>query len=305
MIPRGRPVRSPLQRTASRGPTRCFGFQLLGLTTIGFWLAGCAAPGPAGLDLAARRAQAEADFARAVLLKPATDSPLDEALTYAPILVEAVATPPVDAPVDSDLPQRAVYAGEMTAELRAAPYRQWVYWWWYPADAGSAAEARAWCWLRITLDSRDLPVIWETLSSRDRFISVYVAQSLEDAARRQFAAPEPGCRFVVERAGAAQTRIGLVRVLSEGPVPMGPMVYLDANHQVTSVICRCMPSQVRDVAATGWFTLEPAETAPGQRAAPDVETLFLPGKFFKTCPHARKLADPRFLDQALRLPDGF
>jgi len=294
-----------LRRTARRGPARRFGINLLAIASIGLWLAGCAARGPAGLDLAARRAQAEAAFARAVLLKPATDSPLDEALIYAPILVEAVDAPAADAPVDSDHHQRAVYAGEMTAELGAAPYRQWVYWWWYPPDAGSAAEARTWCWLRITLDSRDLPVIWETLSSRDRFISVYVAQSLEDAARRQFAAPEPGCRFAVERGGVAQTRIGLIRVLSEGPVPMGPMVYLDANHQVTSVICRCMPSQVRDVAATGWFTLEPAEVAPGQRAAPDVQTLFLPGKLFKTCPETRKLADPRFLDQALRLPDGF
>lgn len=239
---------------------------------------------------AARQQRAEqVIFATAVLLKPATEQ-LPEAQTFAPLILEESTGPVAEsAPAD-----RTVYAGEMGVELRGVPRRPWVYTWSYP-DGN-------WCWLRVTPDSLGFPVIWEVLTRGSDAVELYVARSLEERAAAQFGGPLTGRRFAIEAGGACDA---VVRILNDGPVPMGPMVYVDARRGVPTVICRCMPAQVRSVGATGLYELLAAETQPGERVAPSAESAFLPRRVMRASPAARAAADPGFLERQLRLPDGF
>ena len=49
-------------------------------------------------------------------------------------------------------------------------------------------------------------------------------------------------------------------VLDDGPVPMGPIVYLEAGTRlVGTIICRCMPSQVDEFTETPYYDLLPLD----------------------------------------------
>ena len=52
------------------------------------------------------------------------------------------------------------------------------------------------------------------------------------------------------------------RIIDDGPVPMGPYVYLNAppSRTVTTVLCRCSPSQVEAFIETRYYDLRPLET---------------------------------------------
>jgi hypothetical protein len=266
------------------------------------WIVGCsakrqAAPSTSAEDAAATRNHARIEFALAGLLKPPAEG-MSPALLAAPIIVEEVSA--AVRPENGE--RRAVYAGEMAAVLQGVVYQQWVYWWEYPQGE---SEVSNWCWLRVTLDSRGSPVIWETLTARDARVEIYAAQSLEDQAREQFGAPVGGPAFSLAPQDASATSADIVRIISDGPAPMGPMVYVDAAHRIATVICRCMPAQVSAVSATEYYELAAAETFPVGPVAPSADTAFLPARLFSTCAAADVLVDPRFLEQALRLPIGW
>ena len=54
----------------------------------------------------------------------------------------------------------------------------------------------------------------------------------------------------------------VARVIEDGPVPMGPIVYLSAGtRQVSTLICRCMPAQARKLLATRTYDLLPFQEA--------------------------------------------
>jgi hypothetical protein len=54
----------------------------------------------------------------------------------------------------------------------------------------------------------------------------------------------------------------VARVIDDGPIPMGPIVYLSAEtRQVSTLICRCMPAQARRLLVTGTYNLRPFQGA--------------------------------------------
>lgn len=173
-------------------------------------------------------------------------------------------------------------AGTLVLGGRAFP--QMSYLW----RAGDGAD-RTLRGVRITLDSRGLPVIWEVLDGGAPNDSkavrvVFVAQSLEARARTAFGPPLPGRRFAVE-AGAAAPETIVARVLDEGPALMGPEVYVNGAGEITAVTCRCMPPQVRRLVSTAWYELR---RLPGD----DLEAAAL-------------LASQPDVGAALRLPPDF
>jgi hypothetical protein len=100
--------------------------------------------------------------------------------------------------------------------------------------------------VRMTLDEKGMPVIWEVLRDSTGMRVIYVGQSLEAEAMRQHPQPLPGHRFWIEP-GRSDTSV-IARVLDETNVPMGPIVYLEASTgTVSTIICRCMPAQAGDV----------------------------------------------------------
>ena len=50
----------------------------------------------------------------------------------------------------------------------------------------------------------------------------------------------------------------VARVIDDGPVPMGPIVHLSAgSHNVSTLICRCMPTQAKSLLETKTYELRP------------------------------------------------
>jgi hypothetical protein len=112
----------------------------------------------------------------------------------------------------------------------------------------------------MTLSSAGAPVIWETVGGSGHRQRIYVAKSLETAALAAFGPPLPGRSLSIEQSQAAAPSTIIVRVLEDGPVPMGPMVYISGRPpEVASVICRCMPAQAREIRGLGEFEIALAE----------------------------------------------
>jgi len=166
--------------------------------------------------------------------------------------------------------------GETHAILGGVRHRQFHYQWWHrPPDGSWRSQG-----VRMTVDDDGQPLVWEQLAAPSGLRVLYVSEALESRARRQYGDPLPGRAFAVERAPDVTPTTVVARALADGPVPMGPWVYLDQPTDVTSLICRCMPSQVRgplertdyrlrawepfDAAGVGWVQ-ERVEDPPEKR----------------------------------------
>ncbi len=140
---------------------------------------------------------------------------------------------------------------------------QLVFLWWYVPNSDScgplAGIPRG---IRIVLGPDGMPLLWETLgdSSAPRFF--FVSQSLEFVARKQFGEPLPGRSFSIERSLEETPNIIVAGILDDGPVPMGPYVYVEASEQrsISTVHCRCSVSQFDEVVETIVYQLFPLDT---------------------------------------------
>jgi hypothetical protein len=154
--------------------------------------------------------------------------------------------------------------------------------------------------IRLTLDSRGLPVIYEVLGHTNRMTQIYVNQSLETAARAGSGAALDGRQFAIERSPVETPNVRVPRILDDPPAVMGPIVYLHAeSHAVATVICRCMASEAKELTGQSFYELVPAGFSGNLPPATWLETAFprwLPEDF--TNPSNR-------LSRSLRLPAGF
>jgi hypothetical protein len=243
------------------------------------------------------RERAQASFERAIFYKPREDSMAGLEMTFAPLIVQEVdggvvgtanlARTLKGVPADADPspfgavlgegggprvdPSRhTLYAGTFNTRINGVDHDQVVYFWRYPPRSDEpwceipishqpSPEGRG---VRITLGSDGFPLVWEALSTATDTRELYVSESLERAALRGFGDPLPGRRFAVERAADEARDVVVARIIDDGPVPMGPYVYLNAPpvRSVTTVLCRCMPSQVSEFVETSYYDLVPLET---------------------------------------------
>lgn len=295
--------------------------KLLGLLLTTACIAGCFPEGGA-TDLAPaprldrRRAivreRATREFPAGLILKPARAANLDRdfALDLAPLLLlEKTAK---GAPISfefgkleesgrrievADTPR--VYFHESTAILRGAEHRRLHYVWFF-RPRKSSASGKLWRRreVRLTLDQAGFPWVQEVLGDSTGLISLYVGSDLEEASKAAHGPPLPGRELAVEPSVESAPAVVVPRILSQGPVPMGPWVYLDREHfDVTTLLCRCMPSQVEGSIATSEYELE---------SLPDA----LPAEISGLAPLAAEFQEalddassPDWLDRALRLPD--
>ena len=226
--------------------------------------AGCAtAPSPpAEADPGAfLRRRAEQSFAEAVLLKPRAAVPEEvSAVRLAPLLMlETGSSNP--APDAAAVP--AVFFTEGAVLLNGRVHAQMSYAWRGAPRPPAPDHPLPWQGIRITLNTAGDPVIWEVLQDSSGAALLFVARSLEVAALGEHGPALPGRRHAVERAVHEAPGVVVVRVIEDGPVPMGPIVHLDsARGDVTSVICRCMAPQVRHLSGQGEYELLPSGTDP-------------------------------------------
>jgi hypothetical protein len=215
--------------------------------------------------------RANVQFANAVLFKPVEVGPTNSlAFKLAPLLLqEAMNTNQASG-------SRIVYFEEGKVQLNGKSHDQVTYVWDSLSFANSTGAGATVQGIRITLNASGSPVIWEVLADNSGAELIFVSQSVEAAALKTFGQPLPGRRFAIESSLETAPNAMVARVIEDGPVPMGPIVHLNAGSQnVSTLICRCMPTQTKNLLATENYELRPlAESKlrpvfgqPGEEAA--------------------------------------
>ena len=163
-----------------------------------------------------------------------------------------------------DRSRPAIYWQSDTVQLKGKAHARFSYVWCYsPGPQGSergqstnnVSPGRPESGLplqgiRITLNSAGQPVIWEVLADSSGAELIFVSQNLEAAAVAEFGKPLPGRRYAIERSVDEAPNVIVARVIDDGPVAMGPIVYLSAGTRaVSTLICRCMPAQAKRLLA--------------------------------------------------------
>jgi hypothetical protein len=228
-------------------------------------------------------------FTNVVLFKPVeggTESPL--VIQLAPlILLEVTQTNTANLRRDEfgtpDSPSQVGYeVGSTPVNQRS--HQQFSYTWNYPARSPVGAAGQKNQGVRLTLNAAGAPVIWEVRADSSGAEIIYVAQSLELAARAEFGPPLPGRKFSIERDLAEAANIVVANVIEDGPMVMGPIVYLQREtRDVTAVICRCMSAQFHTLVGQAEYELVAWQAtnglAAGFPAVPLEARLRLPGVF--------------------------
>jgi hypothetical protein len=270
------------------------------------------------------------EFAEALFFKPAEIKTGDLSFVLAPLLLQQVngSNEPLALPdrfgalsVSNGAPfldpsHPAIYWEADTVQIRGKAHARFCYIWCcapgphelaHQQRTNSVSPYRAEPALllqgiRITLSAAGQPVLWEVLTDSSRAELFFVSQNLETAAAAEFGKPLPGRRYAIERSVLACPGVIVARVVDDSPLPMGPIVYLNAGtRRVSTLICRCMPAQARKLLATYTYDLLPFEIA-------STNSLFLQAKAVSTERLAfwpGDHADENRLEASLRLPESF
>jgi hypothetical protein len=257
---------------------RCLGICVV-LLGSGIGLLGCAVPSAADIEQFYARTALEFDTGR--YHKPLL--PENETLIsrISPLIIqEVLGQEDPDVKKAGKWGHGVVYALEREVQVGGRRHLQLVYRWWHSSEPAQSEKPLGLC---VTLDSSGHPVIWEVLDERSLVRVFYVSDSIEKAARHQYGEPLPGRRHSVEPPRDLHPEVVVARVLDDGPVPMGPMVYVKARPPVVSTVaCRCMPAQVKAISDTHEYALLPFETgvAEGHTGVQELEVyLRLPAGF--------------------------
>lgn len=228
------------------------------MALIALALCGCRTPNPGSINAESPlHERALRHFSAAHLVKP-SDTAATSALLPPWILLEEpgashrIPGTVLEPALKVDSGPATLYFQASTTSFRGAAYPQATYLW--------ATAAGKWQGIRMTLNGAGQAVLWEVLRDQSGQNLVFVAASIEQAARLEHGAPLEGRRYSVEQSRGIAGDVDVVRVIEDGPVPMGPMVYLDERSDVTSVICRCMPAQAGSLTGTSRYEVQAADS---------------------------------------------
>ena len=131
--------------------------------------------------------------------------------------------------------ERRVYLLRSEVQINGTPHPQFTYCWRYET---SGRPARI---LRMTIDSSGYPAIFEVFSGAGELTALYASRGIEEAAAKEQTAVLPGKHYSIE----GNSEIKVAGLVEDGPVPMGPLVYVTAgDRQIVSLSCRCSPSRI-------------------------------------------------------------
>jgi hypothetical protein len=287
-------------------------------------------PGRAPLQHPEIYQRATREFAEADFLKPAEPKTNDLTFTLAPLILQEVnGGKGVLARLDGfgtlslsngvlvlDRSRPAMYWQADTVQLKGKAHARFSYIGCYSLNPcgsergqstndvslGGAESGLPLQGIRITLSSAGQPVIWEVLADCSGAELIFVSQSLEAAAAAEHGKPLPRRRYAIERGVEEAPEVVVARVIDDGTVAMGPIVYLRADRRaVSTLICRCMPAQVRKLLATSTYDLLPFQSGSTNSLITQAivlskeRTAFWPGDY----PREKRL------EKCLRLPDAF
>jgi len=219
------------------------------------------------------RSRSLTEFSEAVFLKPRLDGASEAEADLAPLIVEQAVESQMletrhlfgavvarrDGTLEVDVEDRVVYAGTSFLRMGQPEYRQVVFVWAYPP--ARATTAIHWRGVRATIGPDGFPLAWEILSSDTDERHIFVASSLQRAAVEAFGEPVRDRCFAIERHVGETPLTVVLRIIEDGPIPMGPYVYLaEPAHDVITLLCRCSPAQIGRFVAEGYYDLVPLES---------------------------------------------
>jgi len=268
--------------------------QVIGICIVALCASGCAArtashaarvDRPSVIQFMQQAYQrSEKEFARAAFWKPIDSNATEQITHLAPLIVQELLenqehdTPGLrfgalvtlhsgETAIDSFRP--TVYFAQRTIAFHGTDRTQIDYVWFYSRSTDAAHLERA---TRVStiLSDDGVPSVWiadewesDAISSDAQHPShrtYYVADSLEAEATDAFGSALPDRRFAVERAIEESQDVIVARIIEDGPQPLGPYVYLSHQpHRVTTLLCRCSPSQIQQITETGYYELRPLE----------------------------------------------
>jgi hypothetical protein len=274
-------------------------------------------------------ARATNQFQAAILFKPAQTTNNDPGVQLAPLILQqdpysqttnipvqglpAKAARPQDIPASSfvichssssnspALP--TIFWHVDTVQLNGKLHARVAYRWFYvSSELSKSRTALPSQGFRITLDSRGQPAVWEVLADTSGLRLIFVSQSLEAAAASEFGKPPASRRYSIERSLDQAPDVIVPRVIEDGSLAMGPIVYLcQGTRDVSTLICRCMPAQAKQLRATRAYDLDPLDGLPLASAVAVVG--IASNSMYATWPGDDKVENR--LDHCLRFPGGF
>lgn len=217
----------------------------------------CAAPtspGPRPVPMPAAHAEIHRRtrqvFQHALFCKPAAGGTA-ESLVAEPLF--AIENTP-DSPAAHHAP-RVLYFEQSMATVGARALRQITYYWSVSvASADGPMEG-----LRTTYREDGVPIIYERFREAGGSTVLFVSAGHERDAQKAHGVPLPGRMFAVERSLEKQPGTVVAGLVQEGPMVLGPWIYIAADGEVTTLLCRCSPSQVEHEAPGQYYDTQPAD----------------------------------------------
>lgn len=266
----------------------------LGFVALGFLVtSGCqSVPSPVPTEITAETrqkiyARAAEELRNVVLFKPAPGGTNDGGTYLSPLLLQQGAETGVGRERSKI---ETVWFHRGSLSIAGREHEQRSYYWKAP---GKGRRIQG---IRITLGRTGAPGFWEVFQDKSGAEIIWVSQALEIEAADQFGNALPGRLCSVERALTDAPRLVVPNVVDDGPLPMGPIVYLSLDGNVPIVSCRCSSAHAQTLASQTNYTLREVDAGELRRhlveasvPVAELEAWFKPDR----------------LTQRLRIPAGF
>jgi hypothetical protein len=246
---------------------------------------------------------------------------------------------PDDIHVNIDIGDPVVYWTHQQAKIGRRKYDQLVYVAWYPGRPAltpndPAAGRIDGLVLRITLDRHERPAVYEFVRSCGCYHTLWVAEFVESAARKQFGPPPEGEDYAVQRETSGRELFLPELVRDDGARPRRPIAYVGAGHHLlTAIETLAYEHDAPPADSRLSYRLEPYDTLTRLPLGNGVASMFggdglvhdagrgegwlLAPTGMLSAGQPRQLGtmkirmdaydydDPQLLERNLRLPDGF
>jgi len=167
-----------------------------------------------------------------------------------------------------------VIHGSPRPRPRPRPRQGVTYVWFFFGEEGKQKQTPRMRGIRCILGEEGFPLVWaihseaptvhahatKSDSVQPTIQPWFISQTLEDSAKYKFGKPQGVDRLAVDRALPAAGNDIVIGAIEDGPIPMGPYVYVAASGAgITILLCRCSPQQVQEITETVYYELQPLE----------------------------------------------
>ena len=157
-----------------------------------------------------------------------------------------------------DVQRPTVYTHRSSVVQAGMEHEQIIFLWFRVQGTRLAAQG-----LRLTYGADGFPAIYEVLGDSSGRTLFFVSRALELLAGEVLGDPIEGRLYAVEPSPLERPDVLVVRTVSQGAEPLGPLVYDEhGSSDVIQLHCRCAPSQLKAIGASVSYELVDVEQLP-------------------------------------------